>query len=41
MTSLDGRLQETSRLLANNQLLSANLKDMEAKAAGADSEYWK
>ena len=38
---IDSQVQETSRLMAHNQLLTQSLREMEGKAAGADSEYWK
>ena len=39
--TIDGGLADTSRLLAQNQQLTASLRTMEGKAAGADSEYWR
>ncbi len=39
--TLDPAVADTSRLLAQNQTLTANLREMEGKAAGADSEYWR
>ena len=40
-STLEGGLADTSRLMAVNQQLTASLKTMEGKAAGADSEYWR
>ena len=40
-STIDGNLADTSRLLAQNQQLSASLRTMEGQAAGADSEYWR
>ncbi|KAG1662011.1 hypothetical protein FOA52_009500 [Chlamydomonas sp. UWO 241] len=34
-------LQDTSRLMAANLALTSTVRDLEGKAAGADSEYWK
>eukprot|EP00955_Chlamydomonas_euryale_P109816 365958-Chlamydomonas_euryale.AAC.4 len=39
--SVEPALADTSRLMAANHTLTAAVRELEGKAAGADSEYWK
>lgn len=39
--AVEPAIADTSRLMAANQTLTKAVQDLEGKAAGADSEYWK